>query len=112
MSPTTAPERSASQQHGPTPASGAVARPWLTVMLRELAVKSRDRSVLISTSITLVLIIGGLVASSLLSQRSGGTEYRIAAVGDGAAAVVEASQRALGGDGTVEARQTDRDDAE
>ena len=69
----------------------AVRRPWTVVMLRELAVKSRDRSVLISTAITLVLIVAGLVASALLSERGTGTDYELAAVGDGSAAIVEAA---------------------
>lgn len=90
----------------------AVRRPWTVVMLRELAVKSRDRSVLISTAITLVLIVAGLVASALLSERGTGTDYELAAVGDGSAAIVEAAGQSLGEDGTATAREADRAEAE
>ena len=68
------PDASAPVDPRRTGAAGrTVERPWLTVMLRELAVKVRNRSVLISTAVTLVLLVGGLVASSLLSASASGS---------------------------------------
>ncbi len=99
--PETASPQTASQQSGepaPAPEQRAVQRPWLVVLLRELGVKARDRSVLISTAVTLALIVGGLVLSSVLSERSAGTAYDLAAVGDGAAAMAEAAVEHLGGE--------------
>ena len=99
--PETASPQTASQQSGepaPAPEQRAVQRPWLVVLLRELGVKARDRSVLISTAVTLALIVGGLVLSSVLSERSAGTAYDLAAVGDGAAAMAEAAEGLLADD--------------
>ncbi|WP_144791889.1 ABC transporter permease [Kocuria palustris] len=113
--PETASPQTASQQSGepaPAPEQRAVQRPWLVVLLRELGVKARDRSVLISTAVTLALIVGGLVLSSVLSERSAGTAYDLAAVGDGAAAMAEAAEQSLGDEDTVEAREASRAEAE
>lgn len=100
--PTAAPEQA--------PVQRGVSRPWLTVMLREIAVKSRDRSLQISTLITLALIVAGLVGSSLLSDRT--TTYDLAAVGDGSVAMAEASQEALGDGAELETHEATRAEAE
>lgn len=89
-----------------------VERPWLTVMMRELAVKVRNRSVLISTAVTLVLIVGGLVASSLLSGTDSGSEHEIAAVGAGSVEMVEAVDDSLSDDDSASPREATRQEAE
>ena len=89
-----------------------VERPWLTVMMRELAVKVRNRSVLISTAVTLVLIVGGLVASSLLSGTDSGSEHEIAAVGAGSVEMVEAVDDSLPDDDSASPREATRQEAE
>lgn len=86
--------------------------PWLTVMMRELAVKVRNRSVLISTAVTLVLIVGGLVASSLLSGTDSGSEHEIAAVGAGSVEMVEAVDDSLSDDDSASPREATRQEAE
>lgn len=93
-------------------AGGTVERPWLTVMMRELAVKLRNRSVLISTAVTLVLIAGGLVASSLLSGSDSGSEHEIAAVGPGSVEMIEAVDDGLSDDDSASPREATRQEAE
>ena len=89
-----------------------VERAWLTVMMRELAVKVRNRSVLISTAVTLVLIVGGLGASSLLSGTDSGSEHEIAAVGAGSVEMVEAVDDGLPDDDSASPREATRQEAE
>ena len=81
-------------------------------MMRELAVKVRNRSVLISTAVTLVLIVGGLVASSLLSGTDSGSEHEIAAVGAGSVEMVEAVDDSLSDDDSASPREATRQEAE
>ncbi len=50
--------------------------PWAIVTLREVMVKARDRSYLISTLVTLVLIVGSVVFNAYMSTRA--DEYTIA----------------------------------
>lgn len=94
----------------PEPISREVARPWLTVMLRELGVKARDRSLLISTVITVVLIVGGILVSGLLSERT--TTYDLAVVGEGSAAAAAATEASLGEGDETEVREVTRGEAE
>ena len=58
--------------------------PWLIVTLREVTVKLRDKSFIISTLITLVLIVGSVVISGFMGNRT--TEASVA-VGPGTEAV-------------------------
>lgn len=50
--------------------------PWLIVTLREVTVKLRDKSFIISTLITLVLIVGSVVISGFMGNRT--TEASVA----------------------------------
>ena len=50
--------------------------PWAIVTLREVMVKARDRSYLISTLVTLVLIVGVVVFNAYMSTRA--DEYTVA----------------------------------
>lgn len=94
----------------PEPISREVAHPWLIVMLRELGVKARDRSLILSSVITVVLIVGGILASGLLSDRT--TTYDLAVVGEGSAAMAEATEASLGDNTRTEVREASREEAE
>lgn len=50
--------------------------PWVIVTLREVMVKARDRSYLISTLVTLVLIVGTVLFNAYMSTRA--DEYTVA----------------------------------
>ncbi|MDN3481055.1 ABC transporter permease [Arthrobacter sp. APC 3897] len=50
--------------------------PWAIVTLREVMVKARDRSYLISTLVTLVLIVGTVLFNAYMSTRA--DEYKVA----------------------------------
>jgi ABC-2 type transport system permease protein len=68
----------------------ATKRVWAIVARREFVERGRDRGFLISTAITLLVLVGVIVATSLLG---GETRYRLGAVDD-ARRVAERSVRA------------------
>ncbi|MGW9405280.1 ABC transporter permease [Arthrobacter sp. NPDC055585] len=74
----------------PTPA-------WAIVTLREVMVKARDRSYLISTLVTLVLIVGVVVFNAYMSSKA--EEYTVAVSDSAATAVVDAANEAGQADG-------------
>ena len=77
---------------------------WRTVAAREIDVKLRDKGFVISMLITLVIIIGAPLLSSLFD--SGSDHNRVIVTDDRAAAVVSAAQHDLSSQGasdTVEA---------
>ncbi|MBD7995842.1 ABC transporter permease [Arthrobacter sp. Sa2CUA1] len=61
--------------------------PWAIVTLREVMVKARDRSYLISTLVTLVLIVGVVVFNAYMSTRA--DEYTVAVTDTAGTAVVD-----------------------
>lgn len=73
----------------PTPTASGIPAPWLIVTLREITVKLRDKSFIISTLITLALIIGSVVVSGLLGSKV--TEASVAFTGTRDAALVQAA---------------------
>lgn len=78
--------------------------PWAIVTLREVMVKARDRSYLISTLVTLVLIVGVVVFNAYMSTRA--DEYTVAVSDTAGTAVVDiahATGQADGGNSTFEA---------
>ncbi|WP_051427360.1 hypothetical protein [Arthrobacter sp. H20] len=58
--------------------------PWLIVTLREVMIKAKDRSYAISTIITLVLIVAGVVFNAFMMNR--GDDFTVAVQSDTAAA--------------------------
>ncbi|WP_104160186.1 ABC transporter permease [Arthrobacter sp. ZGTC212] len=73
--------------------------PWAIVTLREVMVKARDRSYLISTLVTLVLIVGTVVFNAYMSTRADEytvavTEMQSTALENPAKEVVEAANEA------------------
>ncbi|GAA1349254.1 ABC transporter permease [Arthrobacter koreensis] len=74
----------------PTPA-------WAIVTLREVMVKARDRSYLISTLVTLVLIVGVVVFNAYMSSKA--EEYTVAVTGADAVSVVETAHETGQADG-------------
>ena len=73
-----------------TPATTRQGTPWLIVTLREVTVRLRDKSFIISTAITLALIVGSVVISGILADRT--TEASVAfANNDQTAALVQAA---------------------
>ncbi|MGC5585246.1 ABC transporter permease [Ornithinimicrobium sp. W1665] len=61
--------------------------PWTLVAAREVQVRLTDRTFLLSTVFTVVLILGAMVVPALFA--GGGTDYRVATSGPGATSVVE-----------------------
>lgn len=68
---------------------------WLIVTLREVSVKVRDKSFIVSTLVTLVLIVGSVVISGFLANRTTDTTIGIVASGNAAALVQSASELAV-----------------
>ncbi|UFU08217.1 ABC transporter permease [Ruania halotolerans] len=68
-----------------------VRRPWMTVTAREILVKVSDRSFVLSTIFTTLLLVAAVAASAFFSTRS--SEYVVATVdsGDTAASEIAAS---------------------
>ncbi len=77
-----------------------VARPWLLVARREVLTKLTDKSFLVGTSITLLLIIGFLGFQIWSEDRT--DTYRVAATSDGSAMVEVIAAEAPGIDDGVE----------
>jgi ABC-2 type transport system permease protein len=59
-------------------------RTWTIVARRELVERARDRTFVISTAITLLVLVGFIVATALLDREP---SYDLAVVGDGSAGV-------------------------
>ncbi|MER2136851.1 MAG: ABC transporter permease [Arthrobacter sp.] len=74
----------------PTPA-------WAIVTLREVMVKARDRSYLISTLVTLVLIVGVVIFNAYMSSKA--EEYTVAVTGPDAVSVVKTAHETGQADG-------------
>ncbi|MHA7304404.1 ABC transporter permease [Arthrobacter sp. TMN-49] len=68
--------------------------PWLIVTLREVSVRTRDKSFIISTLVTLALIVGSVVVSGFLANRTTDTSIGIVAGGSTGALVDSASELA------------------
>jgi ABC-2 type transport system permease protein len=68
-------------------------RPWWIVTAREIAVKLRDRSFLLSTAATLVLVAASIAVSALLGDRA--AEHVVATAGPEAAPVTSRAAQAL-----------------
>ncbi len=86
--------------------------PWLIVTLREVMIKVRDRSYAISTLVTLVLIVAGVVFNAFMMNR--GDDYTVAVQSDSATTVVQLADeagRADDGNVTFTAVEADSDDA-
>ena len=80
-----------------TPPPGRPTAPWLIVTLREVMVKARDRSYLISTVVTLLLIVGGVAFNAYMSGRT--SDYTVAVADSEAVSVVDMAGTAAAGDG-------------
>ena len=74
----------------PTTDRGRVGRraPWTLVAAREVQVRLTDRTFLLSTVFTVVLILGAMVVPALIGG-GGGVDYRVATTGPDATSVVE-----------------------
>lgn len=79
-------------------AGGRQTPAWTIVTLREVTVKMRDRSYLISTLVTLVLIVGAVVFNAYMSARA--TEYTVAVTSASAQGVVELAGETSSGAGS------------
>lgn len=67
--------------------------PWLIVTLREVTVKVRDKSFIISTLVTLALIVGSVVVSGFLAGKT--TESTVGMSDGGAAAALVSAANEL-----------------
>ena len=92
--PTDAPARSA--------ASGQPSAPWLIVTLREVTVKIRDKSFIITTLVTLALIVGSVVFAGIMGEKTTTATIAFAQNGRTAALVVSANELALANDQKIE----------
>ncbi|MBP2217263.1 ABC transporter permease [Arthrobacter sp. CAN_C5] len=94
------------------PRSAGTQPPWLIVTLREVMIKVRDRSYAISTLVTLVLIVAGIVFNAFVMNR--GDDYIVAVQSDSATTVVQLADeagRADDGNVTFTAVEAGSDDA-
>ena len=76
-----------------TPTAVRQGSPWLIVTLREVTVKIRDKSFIISTLITLALIVGSIVVSGFMADRT--TEATVAFENRGETAVLVSAANEL-----------------
>lgn len=76
-----------------TPTAVRQGSPWLIVTLREVTVKIRDKSFVISTLITLALIVGSIVVSGFMADRT--TEATVAFAENGETAVLVSAANEL-----------------
>lgn len=89
--------------HAPAPpeteprASTTPAHPWLVVTIREVVVKLTDRSFILSTVLTVLLIVAGTGISAFMAGRS--TTFDIGTVDAEAAAIAQSAEHAVSGDG-------------
>ncbi len=74
------------------------AHPWLVVTVREVVVKLTDRSFILSTALTVLLIVAGVVVSAFMAGRS--TTFDVGAVDAQTVAVAQGAEQAVtaGGD--------------
>lgn len=79
--------------------SSPVARPWLTVALREMAVKLTDRNYIIGIVVTVAMIAGASVFSAWMNSRT--AEYEVAVAGAEEATVAQAGEAFLGEDDVI-----------
>ncbi|MFF0942769.1 ABC transporter permease [Kocuria sp. CPCC 205300] len=86
-------------------------RPWWTVAAREISVKLRDRSFLLSTAVTVLLVAASIAASALFGGRA--AEHVVATAGPEAAPVTARAAQALAdeGDDTLTVHGTGSADA-
>ncbi|WP_051479198.1 ABC transporter permease [Arthrobacter sp. H5] len=103
--------------HGRAPSSSPVSLPpgtqppWLIVTLREVLVKAKDRGFAISTMITLVLIVAGVVFNAFMANR--GEDFTVMVTSDAGQAVIQLADeagRADDGNVTFTAVTADDDD--
>ena len=90
-----------------TATAAGTARPWLIVTLREVAVKLRDRSFLLSTLVTVLIVAASIAASAFFGSRA---EHSTVATssGDGARIAALAGETvAADGDDTLEVVRRD-----
>lgn len=92
--PTDAPARSAP--------SGQPSAPWLIVTLREVTVKVRDKSFIITTLITLALIVGSVLFAGIMGDKTTTATIAFEQNGRTAALVASANELALANDQKVE----------
>lgn len=76
-----------------TPTAVRQGSPWLIVTLREVTVKIRNKSFIISTLITLALIVGSIVVSGFMADRT--TEATVAFENRGETAVLVSAANEL-----------------
>jgi len=95
-------------------AASPARRPALTtapaarlVAAREIAVRLRDRAFLISTAVTLAIIAASIIVPTVFFSGDGPQEYRVAAVGQAAPAVLEDAAAASDGALALEAVPAD-----
>ncbi|GGK56699.1 ABC transporter permease [Ornithinimicrobium pekingense] len=69
--------------------------PWTLVMAREIRVRLTDKTFVLGTVLTVVLLLGAMVVPALLG--GGGTEYRVAVTDATGAALVERAAPAVSG---------------
>ena len=82
----------------PTDDTSAVKNPWLVVTVREITVRLTDRSFLISTGLTVLLIAASVALSAFLGNRT--SDYTVAVSADDAREIVEAGAATLEADGS------------
>lgn len=66
--------------------------PWLIVTLREVMVKARDRGFAISTLVTVVLIVAGVLFNAFMANR--GDDYTVAVSSDAGQSIVALADEA------------------
>jgi ABC-2 type transport system permease protein len=71
----------------PAPTVTPPRSPWTLVMAREVRVRLTDKTFILGTVLTVVLLLGAMVVPALLGGN--GTEYRVAVTDDTAAALVD-----------------------
>lgn len=92
-SPSTSPETG---RGGAAAPRGEVRPPWLVVMLHQISVTVRRRTFLVSTAITALIIVAGVVAFSLLSTKV--ESYTVAVQNQEVATIVSEAQATAGGE--------------
>lgn len=83
---------------------------WLTVTLREVETKIRDRAFIISTLVTVLLIVGAIVLTSFLANRT--SNYSVAAADQLSQQVLQQAQQRQGEDVELSIAQPNASDAQ
>ena len=91
---TQTPSPSAAPEGAPAEVSPPRA-PWALVMAREVQVRLTDKTFILSTVLTVVLLLGAMVVPALIG--GGGDEQTVAVTGDAAAALVDQAAPAVTG---------------